>query len=1457
MADFKTALEALAKGNLDVEALANQLSSLLDKTPQFANRMLAQLDEIHDQKSISDQDYIKLKSQINEYRRVHPSETEAGSKASADSTAFAQEDSVAETSGIDDATQVVGDGADDATQVVGDGAGDATQVGGGGADAAQMVDRGQQPDASGFDVTGATDMASVDINALDDPSISATGLANTAWADPSAQEHMDTALLGPGSIIKQRFKLMEVLGIGGMGKVYMALDLLKDEAKDKRPHVAIKLLNEDFKDHPEAFISLQRESSRQQKLAHPNIATIYDFDRVGGPGTPVYITMELMEGMELKDFIKKTVKKQGGLPFDEAFGVIKQLVDALAYAHEKRLVHSDLKPGNAFYCNDGTVKILDFGIARAVKTNLAGEAEKTLFDPGQLGALTPAYASLEMLEGEDPDTRDDTYALGCMSYELLTGKHPFNKLPANKAKEEGLKAPTVPGLKKKQNRALQKSIAFERKDRSPSVEQFLEDFEAKYIWYKSPLTIAALLVVAIGLGGTVPVIDYYHQKEIDQVIADINTGDPRTIAERLAALDKYDKAEQGVIHGEAKDAIQNYFQNNVTKTIDTTDNNYNFIKAQDILAKIREIYPDSGFLDEQTKLVSSSKKQLLSTLYTEFSEALQDQSLLGKTQEILDIIKTRIDPENALLTDQRPGHSYRILANESFTAGDLDNALALINSGIKLAPEDQQMADTKIKIENAIMVIDLQDKISAVESQLVSVSDYKQIQSDIVELAHLSPDDTLLSSLSAKLKSSIATELDTILKLGSRTDAVSMATEYGELLSALKLGTELAQLKLAHLSDTERSNELNKIVSANKANIETLLAEPMLEDAEWESSLLFSVQELDSLAIEDASIASELSSIRGSVANLYIDKASETLASKRFDAANNFIDRGERFAPGFGGILSTRDTIAEAQAAYDKQILVDGLKTNFLAAVEADNSNKAIEYLDQLKVEIPNDPYTLKEAPTMLSFSYERLASSRFESKDYINALKFADEGLKFNSENATLRSARAEYAVEVNIIELSELFNTSVAFDNNAVKDKINSISVSDRYSEFRQSSIATLEKRINKLRTTDENTAASLARSAAIFFPGDIFDQLKNELQLQPWPDSSLASTALSTGKLTEANAILEKATVEFATHPEVISFNNSLQARIKEANDVYDVYLTDKQAAGTDHNSLRSSKRLLSRAQSMWTDNPVFVEEETVIDELIAANRPAPKVIAREEINLSLATTTTEETGTAAPVEWKPTDSGRGCSSNLAGYGRRAKAICYDFVNTGWRGPLMIVVPTGGEFSNNFAISKYEISVSDYGKYCAISKTCTPEVNKEKFNDPITDISLAEAKAYAAWLSERTGKTYRLPTPTEWEYAANAGGVQPRKDYNCRVALGDKIIKGTGIVSIKSGQSNGWGLKNYIGNAQEWVIAGDSVTARGGAYQDAHSKCEISFSKEHSGNADSITGFRLILEEVSKLG
>ena len=147
--------------------------------------------------------------------------------------------------------------------------------------------------------------------------------------------------LHPGTTLKKRFVLLERLGQGGMGIVFKAKDLLKVEAKDKNPYVAIKVLTDAFKKYSGSFIALQREASKAQRLAHPNIATVYDFDR---DGDMVFMTMEFLQGKPLNHLIKELPQKP--IKTEHALHIIEQLCHGLSFAHEKRLIHSDFKPAN-------------------------------------------------------------------------------------------------------------------------------------------------------------------------------------------------------------------------------------------------------------------------------------------------------------------------------------------------------------------------------------------------------------------------------------------------------------------------------------------------------------------------------------------------------------------------------------------------------------------------------------------------------------------------------------------------------------------------------------------------------------------------------------------------------------------------------------------------------------------------------------------------------------------------------------------------------------------------------------------------------------------------------------------------------------------------------------------------------------------------------------------------------
>jgi hypothetical protein len=297
---------------------------------------------------------------------------------------------------------------------------------------------------------------------------------------------------GIGDTLNGRFVLEECLGVGGMGTVYKALDLRKLEAADRKPYIAIKVLNVQFRGQPTSLIALQREARKAQTLAHRNIVTVHDFDR---DGPVVYITMEYLSGSPLSRMLR--APGFAGVPHDKALPIIAGMGNALAYAHERGFVHCDFKPANVFLTDSGEVKVIDFGIARALRRP-DDESEATVFDPATLGGITPAYASPEMFEHREPDPRDDVYALGCVTYELLTGRHPFNRVSALQARGEKRQPERPKDLSSRQWRTLKAALSFDRHTRTASVEQFLEGMGANAPARRTP---AAQAVQTAHAGG--------------------------------------------------------------------------------------------------------------------------------------------------------------------------------------------------------------------------------------------------------------------------------------------------------------------------------------------------------------------------------------------------------------------------------------------------------------------------------------------------------------------------------------------------------------------------------------------------------------------------------------------------------------------------------------------------------------------------------------------------------------------------------------------------------------------------------------------------------------------------------------------------------------------------------------------------------------------------------------------
>jgi len=319
------------------------------------------------------------------------------------------------------------------------------------------------------------------------------GLEDNAHENSTPQEdhaHASGDVLANGTVLKGRFVVDRVLGHGGMGVVYRALDLRKQEAQDRDPYVALKSLSQGFQQDERMVLALQRESRKAQSLAHPNIATVYDFDR---EGDLVYLTMEVLAGSPMDDFIKEHPQ---GLPMERVAPIVRGMCLGLAYAHNKHIVHSDFKPGNVFVGEKDNPKILDFGIARATPSDTKmTESDVTMFDAGELGALTPSYASKEMFFGDTPHPADDVYALAVTVYQLLTGRHPFDSKPAPTAQADGMRPQHVPGIKRREWNAIRHGLAFDRADRQQHAADFLREFEGA-----SKLRLISSLAVVLGIG---------------------------------------------------------------------------------------------------------------------------------------------------------------------------------------------------------------------------------------------------------------------------------------------------------------------------------------------------------------------------------------------------------------------------------------------------------------------------------------------------------------------------------------------------------------------------------------------------------------------------------------------------------------------------------------------------------------------------------------------------------------------------------------------------------------------------------------------------------------------------------------------------------------------------------------------------------------------------------------------
>ncbi|MFI4886643.1 MAG: protein kinase [Steroidobacterales bacterium] len=859
-----------------------------------------------------------------------------------------------------------------------------------------------------------------------------SGTGPSTWSDPNRWSAGRTVALVVGSIIKERFVLEEELGRGGMGIVFKARDLRMEEAQDRNPFVAVKILNEEFKRHPESLKALQREFRKAQSLAHPNVVTVGDFDRDGGN---VFMTMELLEGEPLDQVIKRT--QGAGLEKRKALRITRDICRAMAYAHERGIVHSDFKPANAFLTLDGGVKVFDFGIARAARGHDRASGTVTLFDAGTLGALTPAYASCEMIEGLEPDVRDDIYAIACVAYELLTGRHPFDRKSAQQARAAGLTPARPAGLARGQWAALRRGLAFRREQRSASALELLNGLlppkRSPSVYIGAAAVVVAGVVVAI-----VVVPSQISRYQQERWLAALQSGTPARIETVLPVLDKMQPSRRDAILVDraARDGLIHYYN----ALIRRTESHGDYLLADQAATKLLGYLPDYADAQRISDGVASDLNDAIKRQSDRFDTDLAAGRLIPQQgadniQAVLAAVR-RIDPQHPLLRDPRLPGAFAAQTRLALQRSDTALAQNLVASGLTLAPSDPTLRDLHDQVrsvvlaqERAARVASLERSLRALLDQHATLAAFAPLRADMTQLRTDAPESDVLAGVQQYAQGEIEREVRTLEQQSNYSQAQSLLDQYADLASPAFVERQRQQLSAAGLTYEHKTADAARVrlqrITDLKAGLGTLIQRgPGNDPTGWDAQINNSEGGLSAyLAASDPYFAQ----VRARVVAGYVQEAEQLRRTNRLAEAEQMLEH----ARGYGAqpdtvareeqlLAASRKQMATAAQAQEQQAQTEALEQKLLVQAAANTVNDALTTLATLRSRLPaGDPFLVKQGPVAIGGGYLRLAASAALDGRFEQAEGIAEKGITAVPGLESLAGAHARYALYASLDRL------------------------------------------------------------------------------------------------------------------------------------------------------------------------------------------------------------------------------------------------------------------------------------------------------------------------------------------------------------------------------------------------------------------------------------------------------
>lgn len=442
----------------------------------------------------------------------------------------------------------------------------------------------------------------------------------TVLGNVDSKDEVDTATL-TGQILKERYELEAHIGSGGMSDVYKAKDLLLHKAGVDDPYVAIKVLQPQYTKNKEAQQLLFREAHKTMALSHPNIIRVYDVDK---QDNLCFIIMEWLNGETLDQVIARSKPK--GLTYKGAEKIISQVADALKFAHKNGIVHTDLKPSNIMHTRNGDIKIFDFGVARLIQSNNDEFASDNVEQNSSLSGYTPAYASAELLQGQQPSESDDLFSLGCIFYELISSKHPYLRKPADQAITEKITAKKLSQISNKKWQMIRSALSLANKDRPQNIQQWQNKLTRK------PFPIFATTLPLLTILGSVGYFYYMEniltkqqltQQEHISNVAAITDSSVEVFMSTLPELDAETATLKAGILRLKRDEVIDFHIAKINRIMQDPSTRYpDFYQMEALIDETSALYDDSLKLADIGVYVESQRESARSILLASIEQRL-------------------------------------------------------------------------------------------------------------------------------------------------------------------------------------------------------------------------------------------------------------------------------------------------------------------------------------------------------------------------------------------------------------------------------------------------------------------------------------------------------------------------------------------------------------------------------------------------------------------------------------------------------------------------------------------------------------------------------------------------------------------------------------------------------------------------------------------------------------------